>query len=68
MSVASTAPANARTVYIALIVLGLVAMAVAGSVIGFISYEYVTREELRNPPPQEKDGGHAGLPADLVYI
>ncbi len=67
MSVASTAPANARTVYIALIVLGLVAMAVAGSVIGFISYEYVTREELRNPPPQEK-GGHAALPVDLVYI
>lgn len=69
MSVASAAPRNARLVYVALIVLGLLAAAVAGSTIGYISYEYVTREELRNPPPQEKGhNGHAVLPSGPVRV
>lgn len=70
MSVASAAPRNARLVYLSLLILGLLAAAVAASVIGVISYNYVTREELRNPVPQEREhgGGHASLPAGLTYL
>ena len=70
MSVASAAPRNARLVYLSLIILGLLAAAVAASTIGVISYNYVTRDELRNPVPKEKEyeGGHASLPAGLTYL
>lgn len=70
MSVASAAPRNARLVYLTLIILGLLAAIVAAAVIGVISYNYVTRDELRNPVPQEKDygGGHASLPAGFTYL
>ena len=67
MSVASAAPANARVVYISLIVLGVLAACLAGSVMGWISYSYVTREELRNPPQQDSHG-HGSLPSSLTYI
>ena len=70
MSVASAAPPNARLGYATLIALGLLAMAVAGSTIGYISYNYVTREELRNPPPLDhhSDDHHGLLPAGLIYV
>lgn len=70
MSVASAAPRNARLVYLTLILVGLLAAVVAASTIGIISYNYVTRDELRNPPPKEKEygGGHAVLPAGLIYL
>ena len=70
MSVASAAPRNARLVYLSLIILGVAAAIVASTVIGVISYNYVTRDELRNPVPQEKDygGGHASLPAGFTYL
>ena len=57
MSVASAAPASARAVYTALIVLGAISIIVASVVMGVISYEYVTRDELRNPI-EETGGGH----------
>lgn len=70
MSVASAAPRNARLVYLTLIILGSLAIVVAATTIGVISYNYVTRDELRNPVPQEKDhgGGHAALPAGFTYL
>ena len=70
MSVASAAPRNARVVYLSLILLGVLAIIAASTTIGIISYNYVTRDELRNPPPQEKEhgDGHASLPAGLVYL
>ena len=70
MSVISATPPNARAVYLTLIILGALAAAAAGSVIGYISYNYVTREELRNPVPKEKSLGeeHAALPAGLSII
>ena len=68
MSVASAAPRNARLVYLSLILLAVLAAIVAATTIGVISYNYVTREELRNPVPQEKSGGHASLPAGLTYL
>ena len=70
MSVISSAPPNARPVYVTLIILGALAAAAAGSVIGYISYNYVTREELRNPVPKEKSHGegHASLPAWLAVV
>ena len=70
MSVISSTPPNARAVYVALIILGALAAAAAGSVIGYISYNYVTREELRNPVPKEKSHGegHASLPAWLAVV
>ena len=71
MSVASAAPRNARLVYLSLIILGLLAAIVASTVIGVISYNYVTRDELRNPIPKEKDhhgDGHASLPAGFTYL
>ena len=70
MSVASASPRNAPLVYLSLIILGVLAAAVAASVIGYISYNYVTREELRNPVPKEREhgGGHASLPAGFTYL
>ncbi len=70
MSVASAAPRNARLVYLSLIIIGLLAAIVAATTVGVISYNYVTRDELRNPVPQEKDhgGGHASLPAGFTYM
>ena len=61
MSVRSANPPRARSVYIALIVLGLLAAALGGSMIGLITFNYVTREELRNPVPLEEQ--HSALPA-----
>ena len=70
MSVASAAPRNARLVYLSLIILGLLAAIVAATTIGVISYNYVTRDELRNPIPKESDhgGGHTSLPAGFTYL
>ena len=70
MSVASAAPRNARLVYLTLILAGLVAAIVASATIGVIAYNYVTRDELRNPVPKETehDAGHALLPAGLTYL
>ena len=61
MAISSSAPRNARSVYIALVILGIVACMVAGSTIGFIAHEYVTRVELREPPEQQETE-HASLP------
>ena len=61
MATSSSAPRNARSVYTALIILAIVAAMVAGSTIGFIVHEYVTRVELREPPVQE-EAEHTRLP------
>jgi hypothetical protein len=42
--------------YLAMILLGVLAFMVAGSTMGYIAYQYVTREEIRNPV--HKDVGH----------
>ena len=52
---------RSRTVYALLLALGLLAAAVAGSTIGYISYEYATRIELREPVPVERE--HGALPS-----
>jgi hypothetical protein len=70
MSTQSSAPSNARIVYPLLILLGGIAAALGASTIGWISYSYLTREELRNPVPLEEhhDGGHGSLPGWIVGI
>lgn len=69
MSVQSAPPANARSIYILLIVLGLVAAVTAAATIGVIVYNYVTRIELREPPPApEAEGAHAALPSWIARI
>ena len=60
MAVESSPPANSRTVYTLLITLGVIATLVAFSTIGFIAHQYVTRDELRNPPEVEE---HSGMPS-----
>lgn len=68
MAIQSAPRSNQRTVYVLLVALGLLAAAVAGSTIGFIAYEYTTREELRNPVPHEKAEKHGTLPHWVVII
>ncbi len=63
MAAESSAPRRNHPVYLALIALGILAAAVAASTIGFITYEYVTREELRNPPEQEE---HTSPPSHFL--
>lgn len=60
MSTQSSAPPHANLVFWGLVLLGVVFAALAASTIGWISYSYVTREELRNPMPleQKHDGSH----------
>ena len=57
MAVQSAAPANARQVYAFLLALGVVAVIVSCVVIGIISYNYVTRVELREPAALESAEG-----------
>jgi hypothetical protein len=54
MSVRSAAPPNSGLVYSLLIIVGLIAAIVGAATVVYISYEYVTREELRNPVPLEE--------------
>lgn len=49
MAVENSTPSYFRGIYLYLIILGVVSFMVASSVMGFIAYEYVTREEIRNP-------------------
>jgi hypothetical protein len=67
MILANHHPKNSRLVYSGLIFLGILAAAIAGSTIGFISYEYVTRPELRDPIPHEKYSEHGHSPAQPVF-
>jgi hypothetical protein len=60
MTVESSPPPNSRTVYTLLITLGVIATLVAFSTIGFIAHQYVTREELRNPPDVRE---HSEMPS-----
>ncbi|MEK9659944.1 MAG: hypothetical protein VW450_08390 [Chloroflexota bacterium] len=59
MAVESAAPSNARQVYTLLLALGVVAAIVSSVVIGVISYNYVTRVELREPAGVESTKGEA---------
>jgi len=68
MVIQSAPRSSQQIVYAFLIALGLLALAVAGSTIGFIAHEYVTRPELRNPVPLEAGGGHAALPSWEVLV
>ena len=61
MSVRSSAPAKAGSVYLALVMIGLLAAAVGAATIGVIVYNYTSREELRNPVPLH-DEHHADIP------
>jgi hypothetical protein len=65
MSVESSAPANARTVYTLLIALGVVSAVVGAILVGIIVYNYVTRIELREPG-QNHAGISAPMPAWLI--
>ena len=62
MTVNSAAPRSAPLVYTVLIIVGVLAAMIGASLIGIITYNYVTREELRNPIPREAPG-HSQLPA-----
>ncbi len=61
MSVRSSAPPRAGTVYVILVVLGLLAAALGASMIGLIVFNYTSREELRNPVPLIEE--HTSLPS-----
>ena len=65
MSVRSAAPARSGLVYSLLIAIGLIAGIVGAATTIYIAYEYVTREELRNPVPHEEPG-HSQLPISFV--
>lgn len=58
MAAESAAPRNATTVYRTLILLSLLGLAAAGSAIGFIAHEYVTRPELRDPVHEAPAAAH----------
>jgi uncharacterized protein YneF (UPF0154 family) len=47
----------------ALLLLGIIATLVAFSTIGYIVFQYVTREELRNPPEKERVEEHGSMPS-----
>ncbi len=69
MSVESAAPPGSRLVYPLLIFLGVAGTALAASTIGWISYSYITRVELREPVPLVEEGdGHGSLPGWIVSI
>lgn len=53
MSVESAPPRYAQAVHRGLLLLGLVAALISFAALAYIAYQYTTREELRNPPPQE---------------
>lgn len=57
MSTVSAAPARSRLVLIVLLVLLALSLVLASVMMGWISYEYVTREELRNPVEETSSGG-----------
>jgi hypothetical protein len=65
MSVRSAAPARSGLVYSLLIAAGLIAGLIGAATVIYISYEYVTREELRNPVPHE-ESSHGSLPTGVV--
>ena len=65
MAIESAPRSSSRAVYALLLALGLLAAAVAGSTIGYISYEYATRIELREPAPVEQD--HGALPSLTLF-
>ena len=62
----SSIPRRHRNVHLALMMLGILAAMVAASTIGYIAYEYVTRQELREPPPLEEE--HTALPSLFLTI
>ena len=53
MSVQSAPPPFAQLIHKGLILIGIVGSLVAFFVIGYIAQQYITREELRNPPVNE---------------
>ena len=61
MAIESAPRPGSRAVYALLLALGLLAAAVAGSTIGYISYEYATDIEKREPVPIERE--HGALPS-----
>ncbi|MCH7752758.1 MAG: hypothetical protein IH898_11465 [Planctomycetes bacterium] len=68
MSVRSAPPPRAFLVYTLLIIAGVLAAVIGAITVGVIVYNYVTREELRNPPPLEEEGERARLPDWIVRI
>ncbi len=65
MSTESAAPRHARAVYAGLIAMGIVFALIAAATISIIAYNYVTRIELREPPPLEQhteDDAQGALP------
>jgi hypothetical protein len=63
MTVRSAAPPSAPLVYSLLVVLGVLAALISAATLAYISYRYVTDEELRNPVPIEGEAEpHAQLP------
>ena len=61
MAIESAPRSSTRAVYALLLALGLLAAAAGGATIGYISYEYATRIELREPVPVEQT--HGALPS-----
>ena len=61
MSVESTAPHNANSVYAFLLGLAVVAALTSFSMIGWIAFSYVTDEERRNPPEPESHAEASAL-------
>ncbi len=67
MSIESSQRKHQRSVYALLIAVGLIAAAISGSVITYISYEYITRPELRDPVPHESPTHHSSLPDYTIH-
>ena len=59
-----------RGMYLAMILLGVLAFMVAGSTMGYIAYQYVTREEIRNPVHKDvgQEEDHASFDVVVTRI
>ncbi len=70
MSTQSAAPPKARLVYTLLLAIGLVSAIIGAVVVTVISYNYVTRPELRDPVPVHNDHAksHASLGASITRL
>lgn len=66
MSVRSSVPPRAGMVYTILIVVGLLAAVLGATLMGIITYNYTSREELRNPVPLIEE--HTALPSVIELV
>ncbi len=68
MTIESSQRKHQRSIYALLIAIGLIAAVISGSVIAYISYEYITRPELRDPIPHESQTHHSSISSSIIHL